>query len=303
METSPKVCILTPVFATEKNHRVEALIRALNSVVSQDYPDFIWLIVDDGSSADFSNFSSLANPLIKVGKLVIIKRNKNSGEVGTASQARNFGLNYIIQHEEDTVFKNLQYLVFLDSDDEILDVSKRVELFLRKQNVVMATTSIERVHCFESKELVEIQKGLEDKLDIKAIWQDVYLRGYPYVSTMWNWGFLKTICLLHNKSGKDFGLFDTNIIYGEDRGAIWMAFKYAINCGYKVINDPKIISYKYYWNSDSESVMVDKDPKLVEKLHSDHKLLARKYLSSKERIHRFFYKKVYLKLRRYINAK
>lgn len=254
----------------------------------------------DYSSVSFTAFKDEARDLIDKNKVILLRRDKLPEDFGTASQARNFGLNYILENSENEALKNIKYLVFLDSDDEILDISNRAKLFEKKPKTAMVTTSIERVHNFNSAQITEIQKGLSDRSSTKRIWRDVYTKGYPYVSTMWNWEFMKLLYKSLDKVGGDFGLFDNNIIYGEDRGVIWLGFKFAIKNNFNVTNDPNIVSYRYYWNDDSESVKVDKDPKQVERLRRDHKYLANTYLSKKEKLYRFFYKKV---LKKFINAK
>lgn len=291
-----KVCIITPVYITEENQREMYLNRAFHSIQKLRYKNYIWLIVDDGSPKKMADFLLEASDYITSKKIIIIRREKELGEHDSASKARNFGIDYIAEYENNEIFQGIEYVVFLDSDDEILELDKRVKLFMNNTNLVMVSTSLERVHCKDNITEKYIQKGIVNNISLRKTWRNIYLNGYPYVTTMWKWKFMKSLGNSLNYEDTEYGIYDPDIIYGEDRGAIWVGFKYLLKNNLDYRSEPKIISYRYHWNDGSESVVVDLDAQKKARLKKDHKRLAKKNLNVGERIDRFVYKKIYKKL-------
>lgn len=92
---SPIFSIIIPVY-----NREVAVLRAVDSVLSQSFTDFELLLVDDFSSDNsLSVLSSLSDP-----RIVVLPLPENKGPAGARNQA--------IKHARG------RYICFLDSDDE-----------------------------------------------------------------------------------------------------------------------------------------------------------------------------------------
>lgn len=94
----PKISVIMPVYNTNK----EYLAEAVTSILQQTYSDFELLIIDDGSSVNYSDFMTSCNDQ----RLKYVKLAKNQG----AANARNYGLN----HAQG------EFIAFMDSDDVAL---------------------------------------------------------------------------------------------------------------------------------------------------------------------------------------
>lgn len=95
-----QIAIVTPFYNTD-----EIIYETYNSVISQTYPYFEWIIVDDGSTDD--NSIKLLEQLEKKDKRIKVFHKENGGP----AVARDYG----IQKTSETV----KYVFFLDSDDVI----------------------------------------------------------------------------------------------------------------------------------------------------------------------------------------
>ncbi|MBU5678316.1 MAG: glycosyltransferase family A protein [Candidatus Aenigmatarchaeota archaeon] len=116
------VAIITPIYATPENERLELFRYTINSVVNQD-SDFkiIYLVVDDGSSSDVEGFiRDFARSVEqKKTKIRYVKRDRKPEEICTPSYARNLGIELILRGEILTREEenNIYGITFLDSDD------------------------------------------------------------------------------------------------------------------------------------------------------------------------------------------
>ncbi|MPM14059.1 putative teichuronic acid biosynthesis glycosyltransferase TuaG [bioreactor metagenome] len=96
INSNNSVSIITPLFNSGK-----FFMEAYNSVISQTYPNWEWIIVDDCSSDD--SFAIASKFAQNDSRIKLFKLDKNQG----AAVARN----YAISHA------NGRYIAFLDSDD------------------------------------------------------------------------------------------------------------------------------------------------------------------------------------------
>lgn len=101
-DKDPIIAIITPYYNTNKYIDTTA-----NSVLNQTFPYFEWIIVDDGSTnkADIEKLDEIE----KLDKRIKVYHKKNEGPAA----ARDFGV--------EKTSKSIKYLVFLDSDDLIVD--------------------------------------------------------------------------------------------------------------------------------------------------------------------------------------
>ena len=113
MNTHPTVSVIIPTY-----NRAHTLLRAVNSVLNQDYREIELIVVDDGSRDDTRNIlSTMDDPRLK-----IIHHEKNKG----LGAARNTGLHAATG----------DLIAFQDSDDEWLDgkLARQVEVFENAAN-------------------------------------------------------------------------------------------------------------------------------------------------------------------------
>lgn len=140
-----KVSVIIPTYNREKT-----IIRAVESVLSQDYSNIEVLVIDDGST---DKTEQIVFEKIKDSRLKYIKI-KNSG----AANARNYGIN-ICEGE---------YVAFQDSDDEWLSgkLSKQMKVFTENKDIGLVYTGFKK-----------IQNGKDQIVPTK---KDKILHGYLY---------------------------------------------------------------------------------------------------------------------------
>lgn len=100
VKRKPNITIITPYYNAGKT-----LLQTVNSVLSQTYPYFEWIIVDDGSK-DKKSLQALEKIETMDDRIKVFHK-ENAGP----SQARDFGIS--------KASKNSKYIYFLDADDMI----------------------------------------------------------------------------------------------------------------------------------------------------------------------------------------
>jgi len=111
----PKISVIMTIYNTEK----ECLLEAIDSVLQQTYTDFELLLIDDGSSIDYSYLSSLHSDE----RILYFKLPENAG----IAMARNFGLGKATG----------EFIAFLDSDDVAMPerFDKQIHFFENNQKI------------------------------------------------------------------------------------------------------------------------------------------------------------------------
>ena len=101
-EKEPIIAIITPYYNTNKY-----IDTTVNSVLNQTFPYFEWIIVDDGSTnkEDIEKLEDIK----KLDNRIKVYHKENEGPAA----ARDFGA--------EKISESVKYLVFLDSDDLIID--------------------------------------------------------------------------------------------------------------------------------------------------------------------------------------
>ena len=99
--SKPVISIVTPYYNSGKT-----IEETYNSVMSQTYPFFEWIIVDDGSK-DKESLNKLSEIEKKDSRINVYHK-----ENGGPSQARDYGI--------EKISKSVKYVFFLDSDDTIV---------------------------------------------------------------------------------------------------------------------------------------------------------------------------------------
>ena len=95
--TRPKITVITPIY-----NRAGKIMRAINSVLTQNFCDFEYIVVDDGSTDETAAIVAQVNDP----RISLLQLPERQG----ANAARNLGIKRA----------NSELITFLDSDDEFL---------------------------------------------------------------------------------------------------------------------------------------------------------------------------------------
>ena len=113
MHRMKTITVITPTY-----NRCKTLHRVYNSLVSQTYKDFEWLVIDDGSTDDTKE---LIQNYIKENKIDIRYYSQEN-------QGKHMALNKAMQLIDS------EYITVIDSDDEFLP--NAFEVFLKYWNEI-----------------------------------------------------------------------------------------------------------------------------------------------------------------------
>lgn len=185
--------VVTPLYSTPQNNRLSYFKDTVGSVLAQDY-DFLWTIVDDGSTdqdtIDFLKDIS-TDPRIK-----IKTRRRQSGDKKTASNALNIGFNFLFQN-------GCQYFTYVHSDDLLTQGSleMRVEELKNNDMVYGRVGYIRKMGVVTRR--YPPNYDFSSPLGMKA--------GFPHHASMWSRGMMELMM-----KGRKNELFDRNMGCGED---------------------------------------------------------------------------------------
>ena len=178
----PEVTILIPTY-----NRADLILESLDSVFAQSYRDFEIVVVDDGST---DNTAEVLSPLAERGQLRYIYQ-KNQG----ASAARNRG---IMEARGDLI-------AFLDSDDLFhpAKLELQVDYFRTHKDIGLVHSGFTKFNAVES------DLGYRDTSWFSGII-------YPQILLYWTTLMAMDTVLIPKKIFDSIGLFDENLIVGED---------------------------------------------------------------------------------------
>lgn len=187
----PKVTVIIPTF-----NRANVILRAVNSVLSQTFSDFVLIIIDDGSSDNTKDIISR----IEDSRIIFHRFKKNFG----ACAARNYGIKS----------STSMYIAFLDSDDEWLPtkLEKQLTLFANGVPNLGIVGSGRKVVFHEKGQLkanIKIpQRGLGNL-------RDKLLKGKAWPSTSFWPGGTPTL-LIKKECFDKVGLFDEKLMAAQE---------------------------------------------------------------------------------------
>jgi len=213
------ISVVIPTF-----NRKEKTLRAINSVLDQDYKNLEIILVDDGSTDGTAEFLSEKELPIKVIK-------KTNGGV---SSARNFGI------------KNAtgKYIALLDSDDTWLPekIRKQVDCFSNNPNICLIYTDQYLNIDGKNLEQTRFQRNAPNKR--------MSLPGFVDFTP------IHTSTVLIKKEVFDaVGLFNENLKIHED-SELWNRIS---DYGeFTFVEEPLSV---YYWESDAEHITATKNKK------------------------------------------
>ncbi len=209
---STKVSIIVPVFNGEY-----LIHRTIMSILNQTYPNWELIIIDDGST---DNTITVVNEYVKRDERIKLYRRDRDPK--SASTCRNIGA------EKSTG----EYLIFLDSDDELKDycLEQRVE--------VMSSDPVLTIAVF--KMMLKYNDGKEQEQKINE--STDYLIDFLSYNMPW-----QTMCPIWKKKFFfEVGCFDENYVRHQDPELFIRALLHE-NIKLKVCNNYKYDSL-YYLN-------------------------------------------------------
>lgn len=220
-------------------NREKYLLETIKSIEEQSTKNILHIIVDDGSDRDLTKIidKNLLNPQ----RRVIIRRKKKKNELLTSTNARNFGINFVLDNIHRDNIKNHKYITFVDSDDLLIDVKESHKLMEAEKPSVMYTNAL---IFFDSSNEAFLWEGLLPNSKPESFW----IKGkLPYLTMSWDIDFIKELKEFRQKEYGFEGIFDPNIGCGEDVDIALSSIKYANINNKKVSFLPEItVAYRIH---------------------------------------------------------
>lgn len=194
-----KFSILIPVYNEE-----EAIVRAVESVKKQTFPDWEIVIVNDGST---DKTLEVCQGLAKTDSRIIVANKANSG----VADARNMAID----------LSRGEYIIFLDSDDTIMD-SCLEDLLLciekEKCELVISNYCVMRMHNIENARKITRSENMNGPEEISKL-IEASLKTIVWEKAEW-YGNLRSVscgkCFCR-RIIQDCGIrFASGLKYGED---------------------------------------------------------------------------------------
>jgi glycosyltransferase involved in cell wall biosynthesis len=195
----PYLAVVTPVYATPENKRLELFVQTAQSLLAQNI-DFRWVIVDD-SSPDARLKDYLAT--LKDGRIKAITRQRKPGDIKTASNALNTGFDFALNNT------NCEAFCYFHSDDIAPQNSLAARVDALNGDSMLygkkAMYSKGKIHCPRT--------NFTNPLNLQNL-----MSGFPHHTSTWSRRFLEEMV-----GRRDGELFDPNISYGEDLDVTYCA--------------------------------------------------------------------------------
>lgn len=217
-------------FVTRRKYLEDTIL----SIDKQCMNNLFHLIVDDGSTD--GTYEYLQTRYSKSFNRRIVRREKQSGEPLTSTNARNLGINLCLNSSEiDGIdITEQKYITFIDSDDFVFDLVKR-ERYISTNNIGFLYT--DAILFFTNYDTAFFWKGLDPS---RAYWRFWIYGRMPYPTMTWSIKFLRDLTLWVENNYGISGPFDPNIGCGEDVDIALSSFECASNKNYKIGYLPKI---------------------------------------------------------------
>lgn len=218
--------IIMPAYNAEK-----FIEFSIKSVLAQTVSSWELIIVDDGS---YDNTVNICKKYSEKDSRIKIVRCKNSG----VSNARNIGISYAIG----------EYIVFLDSDDSLMESCIEIYQRLIKESCqdIIISNYYTQTRCIKKARKIDAQvissKEKIEELFEMALRQSQYHgeKWFGNLHSVWGKCFKKSIIKANSLK------FDTNLSIGEDLLFFVSYIKY---CSGTVLTDE--VTYCYRINEDS----------------------------------------------------
>ncbi len=217
--TTPKVSVIIPVYNAEST-----IVKCIESVLLQDYSNIECVIINDGST---DNTEKIILSKYSHNSCIKYLKTENHG----VSHARNTGLDIATG----------DYIVFLDSDDYLLEesISSRVQRMNQNSLVICG-------YCEDSVDNAYLFDEATFKDDIPVFLLNLfYMKPYGYQGYSVN-KIYSTKIIRENKIR-----FNEEISYNEDR---LFVFEYTLNCSHVYYVNKNLYCYVQTAGSAMHSV-------------------------------------------------
>jgi len=214
--------------------RKQYLEETIRSIDNQKLDNLFHLIVDDGSTDDIYNI--LRSRYTNDSRRCVVRREKNTNEPLTSTNARNFAINLCLESRSIGAIdiSKHKYIMFIDSDDVVIDLNKR-EKFLDENGSAFLYT--DALLFFDDTDKAFFWSGIRAERAYKSFW--VYGK-MPYPTMTWRMDFLRELKNWININYHFDGPFDPRIGCGEDVDIALSTFECAQSKKYKIDYLPEI---------------------------------------------------------------
>ncbi len=204
--TTPLVSVITPTY-----NRAPVLLRAIRSVLDQDFADFELIVIDDGSTDDTANLvANLADPRVRYCRFAT---NRQVGAARCEGVSRSRGT----------------LVAFLDSDDSWKPgkLRKLVAMFERFPQVDFIFSDFENInHLRNTRErgFVTVDEALR-RLQVSPLGEDwwVIKAGVPEAMMRQNFVGTSSIVMMRRSVFERAGNFREDLAGSEDLEMWWRA--------------------------------------------------------------------------------
>mgnify|MGYP001597795647 CR=1 FL=1 len=227
------IAIITPIFATPENGRLDYFPQTLYSVRAQNLSPsnhIVQIVVDDGSTVDVEGYiNELHDPRIRY-----LRREKNPQELWTASHPLNFGIDYCLSKSGDILTRteahNLEAVCFLHSDDLLYWNS--IEERYRGLGVGFVHTEIAFFN--NKRRVLLVRRGIDAKDQGHRNLAAEYNFLFNGHTVMWQLKFLQYVKDFVGRKYEQSGVFDPMLRLGEDLDVFLSSTEAAIEGEYSV---------------------------------------------------------------------
>ena len=258
-----KTAIITPIYATQDNRRLDLFQRTLASVHKLS-DNFSHITVDDGSSLS-SGVQEICNRFAGDKRFSYLHRKRNNNDRFTASNAINAGINHVFSNPQ---YSDIDHLAFLHSDDEIISLEERTKPLSKNTGATIA----DMVLVTNRKE--KLQRG-QQVIPQEWIAQG-RAAGIPYHTIIWQREFV-SLMLNYNLNKGIEGLFLPALAFAEDRAAwkltVLLSAKENLKIGYTPILSVKKHRQPYSVTGNTSYREWLLDTEVVEKTYYESKPL------------------------------
>ncbi len=216
------------------SNRKQYLEETIRSIDNQNLDNLFHLIVDDGSTD--GTYDILCSRYANDSRRRIVRREKNINEPLTSTNARNFAINLCLEFRSiaGVDISKHEYIMFIDSDDVVIDLNKREEFLGKNGSIFLYTDAL---LFFDDTDTAFFWRGMYADRAYKNFW--IYGQ-MPYPTMTWRIDFLRELKNWIKINYNFDGPFDPQIGCGEDVDIALSTFECAQNKKYKIGYLPEV---------------------------------------------------------------
>lgn len=249
------ICVTIVPAYIDSEERSKYLPQALLTIVNQSYPT-VGLVIDDDSPKPY-DVESIVNSTNANGMLRYVKRQRQSNDLHTASNALNFGIDLILERKDGIFISsekdNIRGICYLHSDDLLPKESN----LNRIKSTAKSGFSYAYTYVVDSNLKPIFIHGCGPRIPGHAF-------SFPHHSVMWSFDFLSELRSYTMAKYHQNGLFDCSITCGEDRDVSLSALELCRKIGKRPSHLGRI-GYIYRLHKRTVSGATTNSQKLLEK--------------------------------------